>query len=115
VFERCYGDQGSSKSQRATRGDAGIGVCPASSFKPTSENFPSRDCLESSSTDRMERFLVAQSVEKEAFHPVPRARGITKWSLSGVSRQSLQRLSGKCWANLMVAYALHYGEQEIPY
>ena len=64
----------------------------------------------------MERFLVAQSVEKEAFHPVPRARGITKWrSLSGVSRQSLERLSGKCWANLMVAYALHYGEQEIPY
>jgi len=41
VFERCYGDQGSSKSQRATRGDAGIGVCPASSFKPTSENLPS--------------------------------------------------------------------------
>jgi hypothetical protein len=38
----------------------------------------------------MERFLVAQSVEKEAFHPVARARGITKWSLSGVSRQSLE-------------------------
>jgi len=38
----------------------------------------------------MERFLVAQSVEKEAFHPVPLARGITKWSLSVVSRQSLE-------------------------
>jgi hypothetical protein len=38
----------------------------------------------------MERFLVAQSVEKEAFHPVPRARGITKWSLFRVSRQSLE-------------------------
>jgi hypothetical protein len=34
--------------------------------------------------------LVAQSVEKEAFHPVPRARGITKWSLFRVSRQSLE-------------------------
>ena len=42
----------------------------------------------------MERFLVAQSVEKEAFHPVPRARGITKWSLFRVSRQSLERLFG---------------------
>src|SRR3712207_8348121 len=40
-------------------------------------------------TGRIERFLVAQSVEKEAFHPVPRARGITKWNLFRVSRQSL--------------------------
>jgi hypothetical protein len=55
----------------------------------TSENNPSRDCLETSWTDRIERFLVAQSAEKEAFHPVPRTRGITKWILSGVSRQSL--------------------------
>src|SRR5215212_4189099 len=57
------------------------------------EHFPDsfyRDCLENSWTDRIERFLVAQSVEKEAFHPVPRARGITKWSLFRVSRQSLQ-------------------------
>jgi hypothetical protein len=38
----------------------------------------------------MERFLVAQSVEKEAFHPVARARGTTKWSPFGVSRQSLE-------------------------
>jgi hypothetical protein len=49
----------------------------------------SRDCLENSWRDRIERFLVAQSVEKEAFHPVPRARGTTKWSPFGVSRQSL--------------------------
>jgi hypothetical protein len=60
--------------------------------KRTSENLPSRDCLENSWTDRIERFLVAQSVEKEAFHPVPRALGITKWSLFRVSRQSLHAL-----------------------
>src|SRR5215213_2747223 len=56
----------------------------------TSEKTPSRDCLENSWTGRIERFLVAQSVEKEAFHPVPRARGITKWNLFRVSRQSLE-------------------------
>jgi hypothetical protein len=69
----------------------------ARSCKRTSENNPSRDCLENSWTDRMERFLVAQSVEKEAFHPVPRARGITKWSLSVVSRQSLHVLCQIRW------------------
>src|ERR687892_2116000 len=52
--------------------------------------FPFRDCLENSWTGRIARFLGAQSVEKEAFHPVPRARGITKWSLFRVSRQSLE-------------------------
>jgi hypothetical protein len=35
--------------------------------------------------------LVEQSVEKDAFHPVPRARGITTWSLFRVSRQSLEQ------------------------
>jgi hypothetical protein len=33
----------------------------------------------------------------------------------GVSRQSLERLSGNCAGNVMFAYALRYGEQEIPY
>src|SRR5918994_4114587 len=31
------------------------------------------------------------------------------------SPECLERLSGKCSAGVMVAYALHYGEQEIPY
>jgi hypothetical protein len=51
-----------------------------------------RDYLENSWTDRMERFLVAQSVSKEAFHPVARAHGLAKWSLFRVSRQSLYAL-----------------------
>jgi hypothetical protein len=58
----------------------------------TSEDSCSRDCLENSWTGWIERFLVAQSVEKDAFHPVPRARGITKWNLFRVSRQSLHAL-----------------------
>jgi hypothetical protein len=33
--------------------------------------------------------LLARGTEKEAFHPVPWALEITKWILSGVSRQSL--------------------------
>jgi hypothetical protein len=49
-----------------------------------------RDCLENSWTDRIERLLVAQSVQKEAFRPVPQAHGIAKWSLFRVSRQSLE-------------------------
>ena len=28
---------------------------------------------------------------------------------------SRETVSGKCWANLMVAYAQHYSEQQIPY
>ena len=56
----------------------------------TSENTYSRDCLESSGTGWIARLLLARGTEKEAFHPVPWALEITKWSLSGVSRQSLE-------------------------
>ena len=52
----------------------------------------SRDCLESSWTGWIARFLVARSVEKGALHPVSQARGTTKWSPFGVSRQSLHAL-----------------------
>jgi hypothetical protein len=58
------------------------------------------DCLENSWTDRIERFLIAQSVQKEAFHPVPQAHGIAKWSLFRVSRRSLERLSEKVLSNV---------------
>ncbi len=58
----------------------------------TSENTPSRDCLESSWTGRIARLSVARSAEKGTLSPVVQAHGTMKWSLSGVSRQSLHAL-----------------------
>jgi hypothetical protein len=58
----------------------------------TSENYPSRDCLESSRTGRIARLSVARSAEKGALSPVVQAHGTIKWSPFGVSRQSLHAL-----------------------
>ena len=41
---------------------------------------------------------------------VPYPFFLTQWTKS-----SLERLSGKCSASVMVAYALHYGEQDLPH
>ena len=75
--------------------DAGYGLFENSVMANFAE-FTFRNCLENSWTDRMERFLVAQSVEKEAFHPIPLARGITKWSLL----RSFQTVSLGTWVNI---------------
>jgi hypothetical protein len=49
-----------------------------------------RDCLESSWMGRIARLSVARSAEKGTLSPVVQAHGTMKWSLSGVSRQSLE-------------------------
>jgi hypothetical protein len=51
-----------------------------------------RECLENSWTGRIARLSAARSAEKGALSPVVQAHGTTKWSLSGVSRQSLEGL-----------------------
>jgi hypothetical protein len=50
-----------------------------------------RDCLESSWMGRIARLSVARSAEKGTLSPVVQAHGTMKWSLSGVSRQSLEK------------------------
>src|SRR5918998_71253 len=56
----------------------------------TSQNSSSRECLESSWKGCIARLLLARGAEKETFTLVAQALGTMKWSLSGVSRQSLE-------------------------